>query len=90
MGWQALLNLEDIPLKRRKGSMMWSGMANTHWAYSSESVRATGVPTDAFGGLIGNPVSPRRCSLQAPPPFDSVAIDMFDELERAVYKSLVA
>jgi CubicO group peptidase (beta-lactamase class C family) len=25
------VNLEDIPGKRRKGSMMWSGMANPHW-----------------------------------------------------------
>lgn len=26
-----MLNLEDIPGKRRAGSMMWSGMANSHW-----------------------------------------------------------
>lgn len=26
-----MLNLEDIPGKRKAGSMMWSGMANSHW-----------------------------------------------------------
>ncbi|KAI3392055.1 hypothetical protein diail_6310 [Diaporthe ilicicola] len=26
-----MLNLEDIPGKRNAGSMMWSGMANSHW-----------------------------------------------------------
>jgi hypothetical protein len=25
------VNLEDIPGKRRKGSMMWSGISNPHW-----------------------------------------------------------
>lgn len=25
------INLEDVPGKRRKGSMMWSGMSNPHW-----------------------------------------------------------
>ncbi|KKY30772.1 putative beta-lactamase transpeptidase-like protein [Diaporthe ampelina] len=26
-----MLNLEDIPGKRKAGSMMWSGVANSHW-----------------------------------------------------------
>lgn len=26
-----MLNLDDIPGKRKTGSMMWSGMANSHW-----------------------------------------------------------
>ena len=34
-GLGGALNLEDIPQKRRKGSLMWSGMANTHWVHSS-------------------------------------------------------
>ena len=25
------VNLEDVPGKRKKGSMMWSGMSNPHW-----------------------------------------------------------
>lgn len=33
-GLGGALNLEDVPQKRRKGSMMWSGMANTHWVCS--------------------------------------------------------
>ena len=36
-GLGGALNLEDIPQKRRKGSMMWSGMANTHWVRSSKT-----------------------------------------------------
>lgn len=30
-GLGGVLNLEDAPGKRRKGSMCWSGMANSHW-----------------------------------------------------------
>jgi CubicO group peptidase (beta-lactamase class C family) len=37
-GLGGALNLEDLPQKRRKGSMMWSGMANTHWVCSSKSL----------------------------------------------------
>ena len=37
-GLGGALNLEDIPGKRRRGSMMWSGMANTHWVRVSEVV----------------------------------------------------
>jgi CubicO group peptidase (beta-lactamase class C family) len=33
-GLGGALNLEDLPHKRRKGSLMWSGMANTHWVCS--------------------------------------------------------
>lgn len=29
-----MLNLEDIPGKRKAGSMMWSGVANSHWVRS--------------------------------------------------------
>jgi CubicO group peptidase (beta-lactamase class C family) len=38
-GLGGALNLEDLPKKRRKGSMMWSGMANTHWVYPSRLSR---------------------------------------------------
>jgi CubicO group peptidase (beta-lactamase class C family) len=30
-GLGGAINIEDAPDKRRKGSMMWSGMANTRW-----------------------------------------------------------
>ena len=36
------LNLEDIPGKRKKGSLMWSGMSNTHWWIDREA-GVTGV-----------------------------------------------
>lgn len=32
-----MLNLEDIPDKRKAGSMMWSGMANSHWVSRFET-----------------------------------------------------
>ena len=38
-GLGGALNLDDIPQKRRKGSMMWSGMANTHWVRIPKSLR---------------------------------------------------
>jgi CubicO group peptidase (beta-lactamase class C family) len=33
-GLGGALNVEDLPQKRCKGSLMWSGMANTHWVCS--------------------------------------------------------
>ena len=30
-----MVNLEDVPLRRRKGSVMWSGFANGHWVGNS-------------------------------------------------------
>jgi CubicO group peptidase (beta-lactamase class C family) len=30
-GISGIINLEDCPGKRKKGSMMWQGMANGHW-----------------------------------------------------------
>lgn len=34
-GISGIINLEDTPGKRRKGSMMWQGMANGHWVCCS-------------------------------------------------------
>ncbi|KAK3346468.1 beta-lactamase/transpeptidase-like protein [Lasiosphaeria hispida] len=36
-GISGIINLEDVPGKRRKGSMMWQGMANGHWWVDRES-----------------------------------------------------
>lgn len=36
-GISGLINMEDEPGKRRKGSMMWSGMYNGHWVSSELS-----------------------------------------------------
>ena len=30
-GIGGVLNMEDVPGKRRKGSLMWSGMCNSRW-----------------------------------------------------------
>ncbi|KAK2616135.1 hypothetical protein N8I77_002843 [Diaporthe amygdali] len=37
-----MLNMEDIPGKRKAGSMMWSGMANSHW-WIDPSIGVAGV-----------------------------------------------
>lgn len=36
------VNLEDLPGRRRKGSMMWSGMANPHWVRAPTQVIGNG------------------------------------------------
>lgn len=35
-GISGVINLEDAPGKRRKGSMMWGGMCNCHWVSSTK------------------------------------------------------
>ncbi|KAK3386066.1 beta-lactamase [Podospora didyma] len=41
-GLGGIINTEDVPGKRRKGSMMWLGMCNTHWWVDREtSIGAT-------------------------------------------------
>lgn len=39
-GFGGMLNLEDVPGRRRKESVMWSGMANSHWV--SDAVKTGG------------------------------------------------
>ncbi|KAM4066836.1 beta-lactamase [Hirsutella rhossiliensis] len=36
-GIGGVINTEDVPGKRRKGSMMWSGMCNSHWWIDGET-----------------------------------------------------
>ncbi|KAK4161697.1 beta-lactamase/transpeptidase-like protein [Cladorrhinum sp. PSN259] len=36
-GLAGALNLKDLPGRRKKGSMMWSGIANSHWWIDRES-----------------------------------------------------
>ncbi|KAF7563129.1 hypothetical protein G7046_g1021 [Stylonectria norvegica] len=36
-GLGGVLNMEDVPGKRRKGSLMWSGMCNSHWWIDRET-----------------------------------------------------
>lgn len=66
-GLGGALNLEDIPQKRRKGSLMWSGMANTHWVSlkKCQIVLRNAVLTIGRSGSIGNPALQRRCSCRS-------------------------
>ncbi|PNY23810.1 Acyltransferase LovD, partial [Tolypocladium capitatum] len=36
-GISGVMNTEDVPGKRRKGSLMWSGMCNSHWWIDRET-----------------------------------------------------
>ncbi|KAI2628211.1 beta-lactamase/transpeptidase-like protein [Xylaria nigripes] len=67
-GLGGLVNMADVPEKRRAGSLMWSGMSNGRWWIDREAGLAGVVLTQVL-------------------PFGSrVLIDMYDELERVVYK----
>ncbi|KAH8900268.1 beta-lactamase/transpeptidase-like protein [Thozetella sp. PMI_491] len=66
-----MVNVEDVPDKRRKGSMMWSGFANAHWWIDRET------------GLAGVLVTTVLCD----PPGDPVTIKLYHELEVAAYKN---
>jgi CubicO group peptidase (beta-lactamase class C family) len=68
-----MLNMEDLPGRRRKGSVMWSGLANAHWWIDRE----TGVAGVFFTTVLRNP------------PGDPVVIRLYRELEEAVYADLV-
>ncbi|KAI1319260.1 beta-lactamase [Xylariaceae sp. FL0255] len=70
-GIGGLLNLEDIPGKRKAGSMHWMGMANTHWWID----RTTGIAATLIVNVYPFP--------------DAFVIQMYDELERAVYGQLL-
>ncbi|KXX74076.1 Acyltransferase LovD [Madurella mycetomatis] len=70
-GISGIINLEDTPGKRRKGSMMWQGMANGHWWIDRES----GIAATLFVSVL--------------PQGDAVVTELYDELERAVYKDLL-
>lgn len=70
-GITGIINLDDVPAMRRKGSMGWLGLNNGHWWVDRESgIAAT---------LVVN-VMPMN---------DRVIKELFDELERAVYRELL-
>ncbi|KAL3954954.1 hypothetical protein ACCO45_010517 [Purpureocillium lilacinum] len=69
-GIGGLLNLEDVPGKRRKGSMMWTGACNSRWWVDRETGVAGVMIVNCFPW--GEPVNGK----------------LYDELERAVYKSI--
>ncbi|OIW25732.1 beta-lactamase [Coniochaeta ligniaria NRRL 30616] len=68
-----MVNTADVPGRRRKGSVMWSGFANAHWWIDREA----GVAGVLFVTVLRDP------------PGDPVAIRLYGELERAVYEEFV-
>ncbi|TDZ54331.1 Acyltransferase LovD [Colletotrichum trifolii] len=71
-GLGGCINMEDTPGKRKKGSMMWSGMCNSHWWMDRETGIAAALITQVL------------------PHGDAVVTELYDELERAVYREPVA
>lgn len=49
-GLGGVINTEDVPGKRRKGSMMWEGMANAHWWIDPE----TGIAAALLVNILWN------------------------------------
>jgi len=72
-GFGGMINMADVPGRRRKGSVMWSGFANAHWWIDRES----GVAGVLF------------VTVMREPPGDPVVIKLYRELEEAVYKEFV-
>lgn len=70
-GLGGMLNMQDVPGKRRKGSMMWMGYSNSHWWIDPES----GIAATLFAQIL--------------PDGDKTVIDLYDSLERAVYRDLI-
>lgn len=70
-GLSGIINLEDSPGRRRKGSMMWSGASNGRWWVD---------PKSGIAAVMTTQVEPFNYP---------VAIELFRELEEAVYQNLV-
>lgn len=69
-GLGGLVNLDDVPGKRRAGSLMWSGATNGRWWID---------PTTGIAGAVFTQVEPHG---------NRMVVEMFDELERVVYRYL--
>ncbi|KAK3937359.1 acyltransferase LovD [Diplogelasinospora grovesii] len=50
-GLGGVINTEDVPGKRRKGSMMWAGMCNSHWWIDRE----TGIGATLIVNVLPQP-----------------------------------
>lgn len=103
-GISGVVNLEDAPGKRRKGSMMWGGMANGHWVSASTCHLARGPASclperSTFLGEVLLKLDAQFLDRQAgigatlitnilPHP-DAVATKVWNELECAVYSDLI-
>jgi CubicO group peptidase (beta-lactamase class C family) len=72
-GFGGMINTADVPGRRKKGSVMWSGFANAHWWIDREA----GVAGVLFVTVLRDP------------PGDPVVIRLYKELEEAVYEEFV-
>lgn len=72
-GFGGMINTADVPGRRKKGSVMWSGFANAHWWIDCEA----GVTGVLFVTVFRDP------------PGDPVVIRLYKELEEAVYDEFV-
>ncbi|KAH7313602.1 putative esterase [Stachybotrys elegans] len=72
-GLSGIINLEDSPQRRRKGSMSWYGAVNSHWMIDPESGVAAVMTTQVDNGFLQHPL----------------ALELWRELELAVYRGLV-
>ncbi|KAK0630397.1 beta-lactamase/transpeptidase-like protein [Bombardia bombarda] len=50
-GISGIINMEDVPGKRKKGSMMWAGMCNSHWWIDRE----TGIGATLIVNVLPHP-----------------------------------
>ncbi|KAM5342012.1 hypothetical protein ACJ41O_015043 [Fusarium nematophilum] len=73
-GINGVINMVDVKGKRGKGSMSWSGMSNSQWWID----RDAGVAAVLFVNVIPQP----------PAQGDKTVLELYDELERAVYDAL--
>ena len=86
-GLGGAINVQDVPEKRRKGSMMCSGLANLHWVRPSAALQIVRLADpglsqwlDLESGVVATLFT------QVLPPGDSVVVELYDELEKAVYR----
>ncbi|KAK4187790.1 beta-lactamase/transpeptidase-like protein [Podospora australis] len=81
-GLGGAINLEDLPDRRKKGSMMWGGMCNANWVSSGSFCPPpwidpkTGIGATFFASVLPFP--------------DPVVKKLYRELEAAVYELLLS
>lgn len=90
-GFGGMINMEDIPGRRRKGSVMWSGLAHGHWVSFTILVVMMGMVRgwlltsgqwiDRQSGIAGI----LSTTVMREPPTDPIVKKLYIELEEAVY-----
>jgi CubicO group peptidase (beta-lactamase class C family) len=84
-----MMNTEDVPGKRKKGSVMWSGWAHSHWVSLANSLLTTisnfAQFLDPETGIAAVMITTLMASEQG----DKAVNKLWHELEVAVYEELV-